>query len=144
MLNAQMFWMWGVSKPFTSDARASSKLQPRLEEIWCGLISSTTKPFAEMQAWVLNSCETFDTLEVNPASSRHPNAYDRRATNWAGPPKGGVLAACLVASNSPTATHGDRQSRPQSASVSFPIIPPICHPSPLLSSTRLPLGVERT
>lgn len=144
MLNAQMFWMWGLSEPSTSDARANSELQPRLEEIWCSLISPTTKPFTEMQARVLNSCETFNTLEMNPTPFRHANAYDRRTANRASQPKRRGLAARLIAPKSPTATHRDCLSCPQSAAVSFPIVPPIIHPSPLLSSTRLPLGVERT
>lgn len=105
---------------------------------------SPAQTFAKMQTRVFNACQAFTSLEVDPPTFGHTNAYDQRTAYWTSPPEGCALPTSATDPERPTATDRDCAACRQSAGVRLAVIQSVCHPSPFLSSTRLPLGVERT
>jgi hypothetical protein len=136
--------MWVWSQLSASYTRENSELQPRLKKVRRVLVAPPAQTFAKMQTRVLNTCQAFAALKVDPPPSGHAHAYDQRTANWTSPPEGCALPTSAIAPKCPTAADRDCSPRKQSAGVFLAVIPAVRHPSPFLSSTRLPLGVERT
>lgn len=126
--------------------RKASRIEPTgdLEKIGGVFVPLPAKPFTEMQTGVLYARQPLSSFEMDPATFRHANAHDRHPAYRAGPSEGSPLFMSVFVPEHPTATDRDCSPLRQPAGVRLSIMPAIRHPSPRLSSTRLPLGVERT
>ncbi len=136
--------MWVWSQLSASYKREYSVLQPRLKKVRCVLVAPPAHTFAKVQTRVFNACQAFAALKVDPPPSGHAHAYDQRTANGTIPPEACALPTSAIAPKCPNAADRDCSPPRQSADVLPAVIPAVRHPSPFLSSTRLPLGVERT
>ena len=48
---------------------------------------SPAQTFAKMQTRVFNACQAFTSLEVDPPTFGHTNAYDQCTAYWTSPPE---------------------------------------------------------
>ena len=72
---------FGQNRSLCSD----SELWQPFEKIGCILVAPPAKILAKMQTRVLNSCQAFAALKVDPAPSGHAHAYDQRTAYWTSP-----------------------------------------------------------
>lgn len=100
--------MWGWRQLSASYTSENSELQPRLKKVRRVFVALPAQAFAKMQTRVLNSCQAFAALKMDPPSSGHAHAYDQRPTYWTSPPERCAPLAFTIAPNCPTAADGYR------------------------------------